>query len=139
MNPTGGYLDNALKAYNYTTKSRQPQNENVADDFRAIQIDDGYSDDQAENDLLFLKSIVVNDRNMEEIKLKLTKTASYRKKLLNKNELNLRVNFPYFYMHPQLVSRLLSPYFYYFHQHSLFSYRFLLCRSNSTSRINFRM
>lgn len=75
MNSTGANLDNALKAYNYTTKSRQPQNVNVPDDFRAIQMEIEYSDDQAENDLLILKSIVVYDRNMEAIRLKLKTTG----------------------------------------------------------------
>lgn len=56
------------------------------------------------DDLLFLKTIVVNEDNLPEIRKMLRKTLSRRQELLNSEKVNLLEHFPFFFVHPQLVS-----------------------------------
>lgn len=50
-----------------------------------------------------MKSIVVNDRNIDLIKSKLVLTVEYRTQLLKDKEVNLKEEFPYFFVSPCLV------------------------------------
>lgn len=61
------------------------------------------SEESARNDVEFLKSVIVNDRNLESIKAKLISTSEYRSKMLEDKEIDLRIEFPYFFISPNLV------------------------------------
>lgn len=56
------------------------------------------------DDLLFLKTIVVNEQNMAKIHDVLRKTLERRRELLNNGNVNMLENFPFMFVHPQLVS-----------------------------------
>lgn len=105
VSPTGGYLDNAIKYYNQSRPRRAGHSglDELCNTIETINLNNEYNDDQAQEDLRLLKGIVVNDQNMDEIKLKLAKTADYRAKILKIKEIDLRVEFPYFFTHPRLV------------------------------------
>lgn len=124
MNATGGYLDNGIKYYNQTLKTRQPVKK---DDINFDEISDAIDDigleqvslpnkatalkdidSQAQEDCQILKGLVVNSQNLDEIKLKLTKTIQYRSRIVKDQNLDLRVEFPYFFTHPSLVSSIAS-------------------------------
>lgn len=106
VNSTGGYLDNAIKYHIQSIKPRRVESSTLDAVCSAVgecNLDNKYSDEQAQEDLRFLKGAVVNDHNMNEITLKLVRTAEYRTKLLEKKEIDLRNEFPYFFTHPRLV------------------------------------
>lgn len=106
VNSTGGYLDNAIKYHIQSIKPRRVETstfDSVCSAVENVNLDNEYNDEQAQEDLRFLKGVVVNDHNMNEITLKLAKTAEYRTKLLEKKEIDLRNEFPYFFTHPRLV------------------------------------
>lgn len=58
-----------------------------------------------QNDIEFLKSITVNEGNMQIIKVKLSSSAEYRMQLLRDHHVELRVEFPYFFTDPDLVMK----------------------------------
>lgn len=64
-----------------------------------------YVDDEsiAEQDVQFLKSLIVTDENMSIFAEKLNSTRKYRLKLLLDKGIHLKEWFPYFFTHPQLV------------------------------------
>lgn len=69
------------------------------------QIDDNATQESYQmDDLLFLKTVVVNKKNMPEIHEKLRKTLERRRELLNTEKVNMLENFPFMFVHPQLVS-----------------------------------
>lgn len=63
-----------------------------------------YSDSDAAKDVDWLKSTVVNEKNMVEIKKKIKLTSAHRKKLLNDMSIDPLELFPYFFTNPNLVS-----------------------------------
>lgn len=63
-----------------------------------------YSDSDAAKDVDWLKSTVVNEKNMAEIKEKIKLTSTHRKKLLIDMSTDLLELFPYFFTNPKLVS-----------------------------------
>lgn len=69
--------------------------------------------EREKTDVELLKITVVNDSNLPYIKAKLQSTLSYRFRSMEKQELDLKENFPYFFTHPTLVTRtnLCSTYF----------------------------
>lgn len=107
VNPTGGYLDNAIKYHNRILKTHSIETDDIAeavcDTIANLTLENAYTEEQAVEDLRILKGTVVNAQNMNEIKLKLTKTTEYRKKMMTNKETDLRVEFPYFFTHPHLV------------------------------------
>lgn len=60
-----------------------------------------------------LKSFVVNEENMEFFKAKLFETAEYRFKMLQNKQIDLRVEFPYFFTCPELVIKKCFVYVFY--------------------------
>lgn len=54
-------------------------------------------------DLIFFKTTVVNDQNIETIKLKLKSTAAKRLQLSKNKKFDFLENFPFFFTNPQLV------------------------------------
>lgn len=60
-------------------------------------------DEESKEILLFLKSSIVSNENMNMFLAKLDATRSYRSKILFHIELNLKEGFPYFFTNPELV------------------------------------
>lgn len=56
------------------------------------------------DDLLVLKTIIVNEKNMPEIHDKLRLTLERRRELLTTGKVNLLEHFPCMFVHPSLVS-----------------------------------
>lgn len=61
----------------------------------------------AANDVIFLKSLVMCENNMEVFLEKLNSTREHRAKMLLDKKINLKEAFPYFFTHPQMVARLI--------------------------------
>lgn len=55
----------------------------------------------------FLKSVVVNDSNLDAIKEKLVETMRYRHDLMKNQRMDLKETFPFFFTRPQLVSEFI--------------------------------
>lgn len=51
-----------------------------------------------------LKSAVVNDLNLDDIKQKLTETMKHREKLMQNKLIDAKETFSVFYAHPELVN-----------------------------------
>lgn len=117
MNSNGGFIDNRLKYIHTTMKLGLETNNNKlahgAIDATAIALDEMSIDDigvrninrdeLARNDIEFLKSVTVNEGNMQIIKEKLISSAEYRMRMLKDHHIELRVEYPYFYTYPDLV------------------------------------
>lgn len=56
------------------------------------------------NHLLWLKTIVVSDTNMEDIRKKLELTRADRDEMVLKDNIELLQEFPFFFTHPSFVS-----------------------------------
>lgn len=61
------------------------------------------TEELARIDIEYLKSITVNKGNIEIIKDKLISSAENRMKMLEDQQIDLRVEFPYFFTDPDLV------------------------------------
>lgn len=61
--------------------------------------------DSPEEDIETLKATIVNDSNLPEIQRKLKSSLSWRSKLLENRELDLKEYFPYFFTNPSLVRK----------------------------------
>lgn len=59
--------------------------------------------DQIEAEMLHLKTLVVTDGRLQEIKRKLLITAEHRAGMLEDKTIDLRTVFPYFFSHGELV------------------------------------
>lgn len=55
------------------------------------------------NHLLWLKTVVVSDTNIEEIRTKLTLTRAHRDEIVSKDSVELMQEFPFFFTYPLLV------------------------------------
>lgn len=64
-------------------------------------------DSVAADDVVFLKSLIVSDENMETFWEKLNFTRSYRQKMLLDKNIHLKEQFPYFFTHPEMVKKFL--------------------------------
>lgn len=58
------------------------------------------------DDLLYLKTIVVNEKNMPEVQDILQKTFKRRRELLYTDKINMLENFPCMFVNPKLVSKI---------------------------------
>lgn len=63
-----------------------------------------YTDENAKDDCLFLRTAVVNSSNRAKIEEKLIATADYRKKICMDPENSLLKQFPFFFTHSELVN-----------------------------------
>lgn len=63
------------------------------------------------NHMLWLKTVVVSDNNIEEIRTKLELTRARRDEIVLNDMVELMQEFPFFFTHPQLVSH--NKFFYY--------------------------
>lgn len=90
----GGYLGKRIRNSNIGNRgvNKAKENENVV---KLI-----------EEDLLFLKTSVVNEDTVDIIKLKLKETAKSRLHMMLSPKMDLIEHFPFFYTHPELVSKI---------------------------------
>lgn len=63
-----------------------------------------YTDENAKEDCMFLRTVVVNSSNRAEIEKKLIATSDYRKRLCMDPTNSLLKCFPFFFTHSELVS-----------------------------------
>lgn len=121
VNSNGGYLDNRLKYMHSTINGRTEHANEVDIDTVADAVDnidivdldetdsetDNSQTDQgrsvAQKEMEYLKTVVANEQNLEILKSKLVATYDLRCEVLNKSEINLRLEFPYFFTCPELV------------------------------------
>lgn len=66
-------------------------------------LNDDCNDEAAAADILYLKSLPINDSNLEIFTQKLNSTREYRQKMLLDKSINLKEQFPYFFVKPELV------------------------------------
>lgn len=86
-------------------KSEEMPNNNVINnpgERERVQDDDQLED--ARDELLILKTTIVDTANECEIKNILRKTVNIRYRMLNDNQIDLKENFPFFFVKPELVS-----------------------------------
>lgn len=57
----------------------------------------------AANDVIYLKSLIVSEENMEIFIEKLNSTRNYRLIMLQDKTVNLKEHFPYFFTNPEMV------------------------------------
>lgn len=65
-----------------------------------------YTDENAKDDIEFLRTVAVNDTNMPIIEEKLMMTLKHRAVICADNHPNLLERFPYFFTHAGLVGRI---------------------------------
>lgn len=123
INGGGGYLYNRLRYLRLKNKNTNKNNLETANqteessptsDFEnpiAAESSHVEMNDEPEtlesyqmDDLLFLKTVVINEQNMAQIQEKLRKTVERRRELLNNGNVNMLENFPFMFVCPQLVS-----------------------------------
>lgn len=63
------------------------------------------------DDLLYLKTAVISNSNIVEVRKKLEKTRTLRDELVRAAETDLMEQFPFFFTHPQLVNYKLSQFY----------------------------
>lgn len=123
VNGGGGFLYNRLRYLRTREKTQLKKNlqpvdetaesmptiENNQSATEGSQIvtnnDDGAHDPYQMDDLLFLKTVIVNEKNMPKIHDKLRKTLERRRELLNTEKVDMLENFPFMFVHPSLVSQ----------------------------------
>lgn len=88
-NQNGGYL--GLKVKNGRRR------------FKADAAGDTVETESIEDDLEFLKSVVVGPHNMDAIESKLKSTANHRKEMMRDLNIDLLESFPIFFSNPQTV------------------------------------
>lgn len=93
----GGKLGIQLRNKRFLAKNNAGNNDAMANQ--------PLSGEDAKDALEVLKSMIVNDSNMDELKRLLNLTLEYRRtKLQSEEELNLKEYFPYFFVSTELVS-----------------------------------
>lgn len=111
-----GFLSVRIK--NLRAQHRQSQSANgIASNESAgaaqidVQEEDGDFFEAVKNDLEFLKTVKLNDDNMNIIKSKIAATSDYRRKFIRENHaIDLLEHFPYFFYNQKLVSDFISLY-----------------------------
>lgn len=78
----------------------------------AVDVDGEATNDDIvshQEDFEFLKTVVIDESNIDVVKTKLAKTSEYRRQMIRENEsLDLLENFPYFFHTPKLVRNYYS-------------------------------
>lgn len=62
-----------------------------------------YTQSDLESDILYLKQTLYNEDTESDIKLRLKRTVEYRQQLLTDANSNMLANFPYLFVHSELV------------------------------------
>lgn len=111
----GGFLDNAFKRLHASSKEKRPaqstNDQQPVDEAAAaignINLEDqkrASTDENSPSELVrSLKGTVVNEQNMDMIKTTLRETIEYRSEMVKNDNLDCRVEFPYFFTCPDLV------------------------------------
>lgn len=86
----------------------------------------------ADDDLLFLKSAVIAQTDLDVVKRKLNTTRSLRADMMQNKNIDLREHFPFFFSHPFLVSWI-----FYYSSKELYSTSFSI--NPFTNNCNFQM
>lgn len=81
--------------------ARNNNESDVEDERGAEEIEDNL--DKQKTDVANLRSLVVNNQNMEAIKSILLSTIQYCTTLLNDNAIDLKKEFPFFFIYAELV------------------------------------
>lgn len=95
-----GWLEAGLKNQRQLVKKTKNNRRSLTPDIDF----NNYTEVEAQRDVGVLKSTVVNDKNMHDIKQLLKVTKDYRWKLVNDVNLSFIDVFPYFFVCPELVS-----------------------------------
>lgn len=95
VNASNGYIDNRLK---YIRRCGQPE-ESVVNTPSSTQ---GNIENMEEN-IEWLKAVVVSNENMDSIKKMLIATLDHRTQMLRNKQLFFRIEFPFFFTNPYLV------------------------------------
>lgn len=96
----GGYLGKKIKNANTADrlKNRQPEiNNNV--------------NNTIEEDMLFLKTVVVSEESLPQIKATLRRSSRERKIMIRPPEMEYIEHFPFFFTNPELVNSYFDIYF----------------------------
>lgn len=111
----GGFLDNAIKRLRQSKKEKHtgqacPDKQSVDEAVNAMEnvdLKDVASAPKSQSHpselVRALKAIVANKQNIDEIKAKLRATMDYRSEMMKNEEVDLCIEFPYFFMSPDLV------------------------------------
>lgn len=107
MNRDSGWLNIRLKTVRENMKQLNLNAANVSMNRsllnQSMAIEEVCDDSVAANDIVFLKSLLVSDENMDTFWEKLNSTRSYRHKMLLDKNTHLKEQFPYFFTRPDMV------------------------------------
>lgn len=92
----GGRLHNRLRYLKLLTRNEKNSN--------SPPVPQNVNPEHSMDHLLWLKTIVVSDANMEEIRTKLELTRTLRDEMVLKDNIELIQEFPSFFTHPSLVN-----------------------------------
>lgn len=117
VNAKGGYLCARFKYYrahnkvdeNEPNMETRTDIESASNAIQHLTINDNNPTNDSNNDLIqmnnvrVLRSFLVNDVNMEFFKQQLLETLQYRTRLIQNENIDFRVEFPYFFTNCELV------------------------------------
>ncbi|XP_031639195.1 uncharacterized protein LOC116351255, partial [Contarinia nasturtii] len=107
LNGDKGWMNARLKyvreAQSKLNKSANNVSLNTSQQVQHITSSDDVDETVAAAEVIFLKSLVVSDENMETLLQKLNSTRTYRHKILKDKNIHLKEQFPYFFTHPHLI------------------------------------
>lgn len=71
---------------------------------------DADNERNAEEDLLFLQTVVITEQNKHIAEVKIRNTSKLRMQMLNDENLNMLEHFPFLFTHPELVTAFMNSY-----------------------------
>lgn len=95
-----GWLVTILKTRRTRNKQTKPKK---PEEVSTTVLDPEYTQAHVESDILYLKQTPYTKDTEEEIKLKLKRTVKHRQLLLTDGNSNMLANFPYLFVHSELV------------------------------------
>lgn len=102
-----GWILSNLKNRRMVEKRNKNSEDMGSDDENTTESNDQmetYTDENAKDDCMFLRTVVVNSSNRAKIEEKLIATADYRKKIYMDSENSLLKHFPFFFTHSEWVN-----------------------------------
>lgn len=101
---SSGWLVSILKTRRARQKNKGSKNKNATDsDEPDLEPETEYSDADAEADMLYLKQTPYSKDTEREIKERLKRSAAHRQVLMQDANSNIISDFPYLFLHPDLV------------------------------------
>lgn len=99
---SGGLFCNRVK---YLQKQKRSANKDINENLEEQQdLSNSMVMRDGKEDFEFLKSVIIDQTDVEILKQKLGSTRSFRANMLQDKNIDLRENFPFFFSHPNLVS-----------------------------------